>query len=94
MSYGGAPAYMGGRPLYQVHPSQKQNFLHPWVQLHPLWRRPWSCRNHKFVLSVLDGRVGLRYATLQTTLRYVCIFGQNYATELRNVMFRYVTELR
>ena len=39
-------------------------------------------------------RVGVRFATLQTTLPYVCFFGQNYATELRPVIFCYVTELR
>ena len=39
-------------------------------------------------------RVGLRYATLRTTLRYVCFFGQNYDTELRYVIYCYVTELR
>ena len=42
----------------------------------------------------LDSRVGLRYATLRTTLRYVCFFGQNYDTELRYVIYCYVTELR
>ena len=39
-------------------------------------------------------RVGLRYATLRTALRYVCIVGQNYATELRYIIFSYITELR
>ena len=37
---------------------------------------------------------GLLYATLQTTLRYVCFFGQNWATELRYVIFCYVAKLR
>ena len=36
----------------------------------------------------------LAYATLRTTLRYVCYFGENYATELRYVLFCYVSELR
>ena len=36
----------------------------------------------------------LAYATLRTTLRYVCFFGQKYSTELRYGIFCYVTELR
>ena len=32
-------------------------------------------------------RVGLRNVRLQTTLRHVCSFGQNYSTELRYAIF-------
>ena len=42
----------------------------------------------------LPGKVGLRYATLRTKLRYVSLFGQNYATELRYAIFCYITELQ
>ena len=44
--------------------------------------------------TVPTSRVGLPYATIRTTLRYVCLFCHNYATELRYVIFCYVTELR
>ena len=37
-------------------------------------------------------RVGLRYATDYVTLRL--FFGQNYATDLRHVIFCYIAELR
>ena len=68
----------------------------------------WRCHDFKFHRGLLFPlnwkswpyneldrgwhRVVLRYTTLRTTLRYVCIFGQNYATELRYVIFCYVTE--
>ena len=44
-------------------------------------------------LACLMIRVGLRHATLRTTFRYVCVFDQNHATELRYIIFCYVTEL-
>ena len=39
-------------------------------------------------------RVSLHYATLRTTLRYVCFVGKSPATEMRYVIFCYATELR
>ena len=48
-----------------------------------------SCASCKTILDQMRPlrRVGLRYATLRTNLRHNSFFGQNYATELRYVIF-------